>query len=839
MKEAELRFFQENCTNPSKCAATFRSKVGAASTSISAAYGVSANVPQKLKNDGDTTLSLAELLCSRAIQCGFALHQKELAKRMKKLSLKESVDQTMTGLGIDTATIEKVVNAALKKRASSSGQTKRKRASSKSSHSTPVRSDANFPSSGARLQASAKETENSEQKCSPASASKRQRQGWQVQKEIQTLMDMREPHFRVKNAVSYPDAFLDCSNNARFAFVVLNTPIVWFETIRLSNPGVHKHPDITLPSDIEYAIALNLKHIFHSSPNFSLPSIAFDELVRAVRIRWAFRDHKDDGEFLPRFHKKSSWIPPPAAPHIEAGLVAGKQELLSQIPYMSPKATTSSNAEIQDHMSIGPAHQYLIDHQLLCCITDKNLGIAVVPVSWYHECMKNHVRSGPYKWCKEPVDINNIHLELLSIDFNCLPDQLHKFILNQTAPTTLPTLYGIPKIHRQPWAIRPIVPAHAWLTANIGKVIDHLLQPLMRAAFPWILESTRQLSVTLFKLREKHLPDTVFFTGDVTAMYTNISQKGILEALRNTFDTFNNYHHFFSSATEVFILEAVAFVNSNCFFQYDSFQFHQQDGIAMGCPCAPVLANIYLGYHELRNDCHLGHSFYRRFIDDIICARQIPKTSVPTVPRRFLYTATAAALDITWNMSRDSCVFLDLCLFLQDGLIQTRLYSKTLNHYQYIPWSSAHPLSVKRGFCKAELLRFLVASSSPSSFADARRLFWHHLHARGYPISVLTSWFKMVTWEQRSVVLVSKKTERLPPLMLPGQYNPVWDFVLVQRIRNAMLEEWSKEALPASLQVRLITSLSRTVSLHDYSRSWNKRILEQYQNQDESESSDD
>lgn len=823
IKESELKFFIDDCTNLSKSAETFKRKVLTTQSEIQSSYGGAENVPHQLNNDFTNTTALAELLCSRAIQCGYAAHRKVIEKRMQKLSLKQSVDVTMSGDTLDKSSIEKIVNIALNKRNKDAKAQNRKRTSGMEHYALPVaHAFANQASSERRESTS--ETSNPQGYQTLASQTKRSKRRREIQEEIQELMDQRRPRFRVKDACSYPDSFLDSTEYARLCFVVFNTPVSWFETVRRSNPGVHKHPDVTLPFHIEYAIALNLKHIFHQKPNFSLPSAAFEELTRSIRIRWAMRDAKDDGTFIPKFHIRSDWDPPPAAPHIEEGIAAGKLELLSQVPFMTPDSTNLTT-QIEDRMSIGPAYRYLIDHRLLCLITDKNLGIAVVPVNWYDTACRTHIEDGPYDFIKDHISITDIQSELSRIETTALLPQIRKFIASQPCPADLPTFYGIPKIHKSPWTLRPIVPTHAWLTANIGKVVDHLLQPIMRSSFPWILESTKQLVRAISTMRDKRLPDTVFITGDVSAMYTNISQQGIIEALKKTFETFNMDETFFSRKTEKFLLEAVTFINSHCFFQYRGLRFRQNEGIAMGSPCAPVLANIYLGWFEHENLCYLDHTLYGRYIDDIICLQQFPPSATPDVPGPMLKAISASKLNVTWQLDRQSCVFLDLTVYKSDETIQTQLFSKSLNHYQYIPWSSAHPISVKRAFCKAELLRFLVASSTPDTFAYARQTFWHHLHARGYPTSVLSSWFKIVTWLDRDTVLAKAPVERRAPLMLPGQYNPIWDHILVRRIKDAILQKWSTGHVPAQLQDRFITSLARTESLLDYSRNWNKRVL--------------
>ena len=51
--------------------------------------------------------------------------------------------------------------------------------------------------------------------------------------------------------------------------------------------------------------------------------------------------------------------------------------------------------------------------------------------------------------------------------------------------------------------------------------------------------------------------------------------------------------------------------------------YNQIDGVAMGSPLAPVLANIFMGFHESKwlNEYNLNKpNFYLRYVDDILAA---------------------------------------------------------------------------------------------------------------------------------------------------------------------------------------------------------------------------
>ena len=55
---------------------------------------------------------------------------------------------------------------------------------------------------------------------------------------------------------------------------------------------------------------------------------------------------------------------------------------------------------------------------------------------------------------------------------------------------------------------------------------------------------------------------------------------------------------------------------------FDDKFYDQIDGVAMDSPLAPVLANLFMGYHEqiwLSNYNGLKVLYYRRYVGDTIC----------------------------------------------------------------------------------------------------------------------------------------------------------------------------------------------------------------------------
>jgi hypothetical protein len=280
-------------------------------------------------------------------------------------------------------------------------------------------------------------------------------------------------------------------------------------------------------------------------------------------------------------------------------------------------------------------------------------------------------------------------------------------------------------------------------------------------------------------------------------------------------------------------------MSANC-FSFNEEHFHQIQGIAMGTACAPAFANVNLGLKEVlipeivnaavSKD---GLILYQRYIDDIFLVFKGTKSACQSCLD--FISSKLQPFKIGWeiNSVREPRSFLDIEFFFDQGFgpvgVQSRVYRKRLNKHQYIPWSSAHPQSVKKAFIKAELTRYMVISSSYALFEEKVQEFMSALGRRGYPFDILRQWKKQVKYEDRTWSLSKRKdpATRSIPLMLPSSYDEIWEYTDLKSVFEEMRSHWVMcgEPLPESLNGPLIKSLRRTDNLFDKLSSWNKAML--------------
>lgn len=638
---------------------------------------------------------------------------------------------------------------------------------------------------------------------------------------VAAFLSQCSKEFRPWLAETYPPVYGTLSLQSRMNISVALSKTWELETVRSASPGVFKRPGVELPEDVEYALAVNHKFILHQAPSLNDIEEAKDRLTRTVRNRWFFRD-KTSTDFIPKFHiPNPQWQPPLASRKIEQGLEAAMEVIDDQC--RRALASIATRPAARPFSSWAKVQEFLESNRLLAKLTDKNLGLAVFPLEWYDVTILQMLSDQSVYDRVDSVPIQTLVKTLLEEAPKWrLPPTMAKYLTTKVK-LVVPEFHAIPKVHKTPWTLRPIVPSHSWVTTSTSEVLDHLLQPLLEH-FPWVVSSSKDVIQKIEQVRVTDTTPVWIMTGDVTSFYTNIPPKHCANVIAGAWKLYKHT----SSITHTTIRRMVRFVMDNNFLQYRGQTFRQVSGLAMGTSCAPVLANIYAAYFERKaRVVHRdGVLLYVRYIDDILCFFQGTKEELDAFTQEF----SLGDLEIRWSISRLRKEFLDIELILgkqQLGLrvCHTRLFRKELNRHLYIPWSSAHPLHVKKGFVKAELTRFAIICSLPEYFAEARLEFYGNLRRRGYPVQTLREWFQQVQYDDRPTLLLPKVKTEVAPLMLSGHYNPVWEYVDVKEVLSAARLFWTREELPEALREPLIRSLGRTTSLFDLISTWNKTIL--------------
>ena len=175
-------------------------------------------------------------------------------------------------------------------------------------------------------------------------------------------------------------------------------------------------------------------------------------------------------------------------------------------------------------------------------------------------------------------------------------------------------MYGLPKLHKifnSVPAFRPILSSIGTYNYQLAKFPGKLLDDVIpndhsaKDTFSFA-EELKMVSVT----------NKYMVSYDVTSLFPNIPLE---QTIHLTIDLL------FEAKPDLKISRKdlkknFQFATSQTNFLFNGRMYDQVDGVVMDSPLAPILANIFMGYHEkgwIRNYNYGRLLYYKRYVDDI------------------------------------------------------------------------------------------------------------------------------------------------------------------------------------------------------------------------------
>ena len=187
------------------------------------------------------------------------------------------------------------------------------------------------------------------------------------------------------------------------------------------------------------------------------------------------------------------------------------------------------------------------------------------------------------------------------------------------------------------------------------------------------------------------------------------------------------------------------YCTKNITFKFGDFYFKQLNGIAMGSPLAPALAEVFLTKIEneyINNPSNpLGILFYYRFVDDIFVI--LPENEDEN---EFLKKFNSFHKSLKFTMEHEQnnkLSFLDVQISKNNGKLITSWYRKPSNTLMFNPWESHGPKSYKINLIRTMINRLKIICSDKFLFnKDLKRLKESFLWS-GYPNLVIEKYFNI------------------------------------------------------------------------------------------------
>ena len=332
-------------------------------------------------------------------------------------------------------------------------------------------------------------------------------------------------------------------------------------------------------------------------------------------------------------------------------------------------------------------------------------------------------------------------------------------------------MYGLCKVHKgtdngiPPF--RPILSAISTPTYNLAKFLISILEPLTKNEF--VIKDSFSFSEDIRKQNTK----SYMTTFDVESLFTNIPLNETIEICVNKLYPRKNMKVNGLRKNEFRNLLELATKKS--LFVFNGQYFSQTDGVAMGSPLGPTLANIFMCHHEeiWLDNCprQFKPLYFRRYVDDIFVL--FSKEDHVNKFDKYL-NSRHDRIKFKKEMEKDSCIsFLDVLITREDSFL-TSLYRKPTFSGIYLNFFSYAPLVYKKGLISCLLFRIFNISSTWSLIHDEISKLKHILIKNRYPINLIdfciTKYREKLICKRRLVTTVSQKEIRVV-LPFMGKYT--------------------------------------------------------------------
>jgi hypothetical protein len=320
-------------------------------------------------------------------------------------------------------------------------------------------------------------------------------------------------------------------------------------------------------------------------------------------------------EYTPQLYiKLKHWNPPPATNQIEDQLTHFRKMMERAINHSTNNLTHKQKTLLRELKA---------NKDFIILPTDKNLGPAIVNRADYiNQAITEHLLTPDYENLnpttarKKLTETRDLLIQTYNRHKHSLTEaEIQYFSRSFKQQHRTPIFYGLPKVHKKPIKLRPVVSCINSFTSVFSNWLDYRMKQLLHP-IPSYIKDSRDL---LKELKSLTIPKGAkLFTADATAMYTNITLENGLEALHNLINTNSNLiPPNFPSALFLTTLEIV--MSNNIFTFSDTF-WRQLHGTAKGTPAAPLYSILSFGHHE--NTAILPKFtrnlfYYKRFIDDV------------------------------------------------------------------------------------------------------------------------------------------------------------------------------------------------------------------------------
>ena len=281
-------------------------------------------------------------------------------------------------------------------------------------------------------------------------------------------------------------------------------------------------------------------------------------------------------------------------------------------------------------------------------------------------------------------------------------------------------LYGLAKVHKDVVPLRPVLSMPGSVYHPIAEQVTEWLNVVPQCQ---INTSTQKIADKLATIKLEENEEIISF--DIVSLYTNVPVE---EAIEVCTDLLYSGEHQLPPVDKETFKELLKLCTCNVLMQTHDGFYRQTDGLAMGSPPAPLLANGWLSTFDprIKEDAKL----YDRYMDDILMEIHTAKVEEK------LGSINTLNPSLKFTMERETekaLPFLAMKIIREGRVLSSTWYNKPTDTGLVMNYHALAPKRYKRSVVSGFVYRIHHACSTWKHFSDSLEKAKRILELNQYP----------------------------------------------------------------------------------------------------------
>lgn len=361
---------------------------------------------------------------------------------------------------------------------------------------------------------------------------------------------------------------------------------------------------------------------------------------------------------------------------------------------------------------------------------DKGNSTVIMKKIDYEKKVYEHISSQDYsKATHDPIDVTKKSISLIiekcatrsyikhksNMNENLDVEEQKQWILGAIKKWTpkepvSPIFYGLPKLHKDGHPLRPIVDFRGSISYHIAKHINSVLKNYTKS---WKYSTTNSYTF-LKQLKAVTIPRGYKMVSfDVKSLFTKVPVHQTIKYLEHRLTNSNSWKKR-TDFTLTEFMELVRICSSSTFFKFRDQIYKQENGLPMGSPLSPVMAEFCMqSLEESLVGTHQYIKFWVRYVDDIYAIVKERKVNdilsdLNGYHPCLQFTVEEESLQNVWGVQKSGLPFLDVMIYrTEDSTLGHCVYRKPTHTNRYLHFTSSHPKAHKISVVDSQITRAL------------------------------------------------------------------------------------------------------------------------------------